>query len=375
MAVKLLKLFVGIGVGALLLWLSFRGVADTEASTGIAWGDIAAVIVGTSAWGIGGFLLLFVGQCVMRTERWRIQVRGLTGLKPALRDSLAINAVGMAGVFLLPFRLGELVRPNLSAQRGILRASAGFAATVLERVLDGIVTTGFFGVVILLMHGRGMELPDEVAVGGWLALAVFGGALVFFFVAFRWREATAQVVERLLGLVHGALARRVGAMLRGFLDGLACFRAPRDLVGYLGITIAYWLVNAISMWLLLRGMGIDVDPLAAFFCVCFLVIGMMIPAPPGNVGNFHAFARAALTVFGVAAVPAVAYAIVLHALNVIGLVLWTAVFFLSGDLSLDRVRAATRSGGGTAPSPTGVPATRPAPGRASGLRPSDPSSG
>lgn len=343
MAVKLLKLAVGIGVGALMLWLAFRGVTDTEASTGIAWNDIAGVIWGTTSWGALGFLGLFIGQCVMRTERWRIQVRGLTGRKPALRESLAINAVGMAGVFLLPFRLGELVRPNLSAQRGILRASAGLASTVLERVLDGIVTTGFFGVVIVLMHGRGMKLPDEVAVGGWLALAVFGGALVFFFVAFRWREGTARVTERLLGLVHGAFARRVGAMLRGFLDGLACFRAPQDLLGYLGLTIAYWFVNGISMWVLLRGMHIDVDPLAAFFCVCFLVIGMMIPAPPGNVGNFHAFARAALTVFGVAAASALAYAIVLHALSVVGLVLWTAVFFVSGDVSFDRVRAATRT--------------------------------
>jgi glycosyltransferase 2 family protein len=348
-AAKLLKLLFGIGVGALLLVLAFRGVADADKETGIAWGDLASAIRATTAWGVAGFLALFFACLVLRTERWRIQVRGLTGHKPARRESLAINAVGSAGVFLLPFRLGELVRPNLSAQRGIMRASAGFAATALERVLDGIVTTGFFGVVILLMHQRDMQLPDEVAVGGWVALTVFGSALLFFVVAFRWREGTARVVERLLGLVHGAFARRAGAMLRGFLDGLACFRQPRDLLAYLALTVVFWLVNGFSMWVLLRGMGIEVDPLAAFFCVCFLVIGMMIPAPPGNVGNFHAFARAALTVFGVAAVPAVAYAIVLHAASVFGLVAWTAVFFLSGDVSFAKVRAATKapsSGGG-----------------------------
>jgi uncharacterized protein (TIRG00374 family) len=343
MGMKVAKLLAGIVVGALLLWLAFRGVVDTEQQTGIAWGDILAALGQTTWWGILGFGALFVLQCVIRTERWRIQVRGLVGEKPALRKSLAINAAGFAAVLLLPFRLGELVRPNLSAQHGIMRASAGLAATALERVLDGIVTTGFFGVVIVLMQSRGMQLPPYVTAGGFTALVVFGGALAFFFVAFRWREGTARVVERALGLVHGAFARRVASILRGFLDGLACFKAPRDVVEYLVLSVAFWLMNGLSMFVLLRGMAIDADPLAAFFCLCFLVIGMMIPAPPGNVGNFHAFARAALTVFQVAPVPAVAYAIMLHAVSVVCLLLWIGLFFALGDLSFAGMRAATRA--------------------------------
>ena len=343
-AARLLMTIVGLAVGAVCLVLAFRGVADTEQSTGIAWNDIVVIMRATAWWGPVGFLLLFMAQVFLRSERWRLQVRGLVGRAPGHRESVAINAVAGAAVFLLPFRLGELVRPNLSAQRGIMRASAGLAATALERAIDGLVVTGFFGLVLLAARARGdLALPAQVQVGGALALVVFGGALVFFVVAFRWRAGTAQLVERVLSLVHGRFAARVASMLTGFLDGLACFRGPRDVLAYVGLTIVYWLLNALSMLMVMRSMGIAVDPLAAFFCLCFLVIGMMIPAPPGNVGNFHVFARASLTVFAVPATPAVAFAIVLHGLSVLGIVLVAGFFLATGDVSLARVRAATKN--------------------------------
>jgi uncharacterized protein (TIRG00374 family) len=337
---KWLGLALSLVIGAVCLVLAFRGVASTSETTGIPWQQILDVIRDTTWWGYGGFLGLLLVQIWMRTHRWRIQVRGLTGRMPAPRESFAINGVSFAAVFLIPFRLGEFVRPNMSAARGIMGFEAGLAASALERVLDGIVTTGCFGVVLLLMRDR--DVPAYVTFGGWVALAVFGGALAFFIVAFRWRAWTTSVVERVLGLAHGGVAKKVGAMLRGFLDGLACFKAPRDLFGYLFLTVAYWFLNGASMYVLMLGMHIDVEPMAAFFTLCFLIIGVMIPAPPGNVGNFHAFARAGLAVFAVSPPFAVAYAIVLHALNVLGIAAFAAVFFASGDVTFGAVKDATK---------------------------------
>jgi uncharacterized protein (TIRG00374 family) len=340
---RALKLLIGIVIGAVCLVLAFRGVANTEQQTGIAWGDIVTMMRGIAWWGPAGFVAFVFAQLVLRSERWRIQVRGLMGTAPGHRESVAINSVAAAAVFLLPFRLGELVRPNLSAQRNIMRASAGLAATALERAIDGIVTTFFFGVVLIALRNRSdVRLPAEVGVGGVIALVVFGGALVFFVAAFKWREGTARLVLRALSLVHGPFARRAASILTGFLDGLACFRRPRDMLAYVGLTLAYWLVNAVSVFIVMRAMGIAVDPLAALLCLCFLVMGMMIPAPPGNVGNFHVFARSALTVFAVAPTPAVAFAIVLHALTVLSVVLLGGFFLATGDVSLATIRAATK---------------------------------
>lgn len=341
---RVIKLLLGLAVGAVCLFLAFRGVADTEAQTGIRWDDIIAPMRAMSWWGPVGFLLLVFIQMALRSERWRIQVRGLTGKAPPHGESIAINSVAAAAVFLLPFRLGELVRPNLSAQKNIMRASSGLAATALERAIDGLVTTGFFGLVLLLVKARAdVKMPPQVEVGGIVALAIFGGALTFFIVAFRWRAGTARLVERILSVAHGGFARRVASILTGFLDGLACFRKPSDIFVYVGLTVVYWLLNAASMYCVMLAMDLRVDVTAAFFCLCFLVIGMMIPAPPGNVGNFHVFARSSLTVFGIAAAPAVAFAIMLHALTVLSVLIMGGVALLSGNISLATVRAAAHS--------------------------------
>jgi uncharacterized protein (TIRG00374 family) len=338
---KVIVSFAGLAIGALCLYFAFRGVAATDEETGVSWHAIGDAIIATSWWGYAAWLVLFGTQLVMRTHRWRLQVRGLTGAMPSMRASLAINCVSNAAVFLLPFRLGEFVRPNMSAQRGIMSVSAGLAATLLERALDGIVTTGFFGVVLLLMHDR--AVPPAVRVGGFTALAIFGGALVFSVVAFRWRAFTVGLAEKVLGVVHVGLAGKVAGIMRGFLEGLACFRRGSDLAGYLALTVGYWLLNGFSMFVLMRAMHIDADPIAAFFTLCFLVIGVMIPAPPGNVGNFHAFARAGLAVFAVAETASISYAILLHLLTVCSVVFYAALFLLSGDVSIAGVKQAASS--------------------------------
>ena len=338
---KALKFFISLVIGGVCLWLAFRGAASGQEGTGLSWREISAGIAAMPWWSHAGFAVLMVLQALVRTERWRVQVRGFTGTAPSWRDSLAINGVAYAAVFLMPFRLGEFVRPNLSAQRGIMRASAGLAASALERILDGIVTTGIFGVVLFWLGDR--ELPAWVRAGGVSALLVFGSAVLCLSIAFRYRAATAELVRRVLGRFHARLAERLTSMLLGFFDGLGCFKRPVDLVAYLGLSIAFWLLNGLGMLVLLRGLVPDVQLVDAFFCMCFLVIGVMLPAPPGNVGNFHAFARKSLTILGIAHGPAVAYAVLLHAWSTLGVVLWAMIFLLRRDVTLAGVRAAAHA--------------------------------
>jgi uncharacterized protein (TIRG00374 family) len=323
---RAIQLFVSVLVGAACLYFAFRGVPWSELSTRVArvpwYGHLA-------------YLATLVVQYVLRSERWAIQARGIGQRVPTFRESLAINAIGFAAVFLMPFRIGELVRPAIGKQRKIMGAGAGLAVTALERIFDGIITTGFFGLVLVAMGNR--EVPAYVKGGGWMALAVFGGGLVVLALAARWRDASLRFWTRAIGLVHAGLAEKLVSMLRSFLDGLACFKSPGALLAYVGLSVAYWVLNGAGMWMLLRFMGIDAEPLAAFFCLCFLVIGVMIPAPPGNVGNFHAFAKKALVIFGVADHDAVAYALVLHGWQTLGLILWAGLFVVTGDVSLKSV--------------------------------------
>jgi hypothetical protein len=324
---RTLQFVVSVVIGALCLWFAFRGVAGGAGAVD----ELVSQVRSFSLWAGLASAALFVVQAVLRTERWRLQVRGLTGVAPSWPDALSINAVALAAVFLLPFRLGEFVRPNLCAQRKIMSASAGLAATALERILDGLVTTALFGVLLLWSPGH---FPAEVRLGGLTALAVFGSAVVFLAVAFRYRAPALALVQRIASIGSEGLAQKLTTLLGGFLDGLACFRGPRDVAAYVGLSVLYWVLNGLSVHVVVSALVPGTSPFAGFLCMCFLVIGVMLPAPPGNVGNFHAFAKLGLVAAGVPAVSAVAAGVIVHALTTVSVVLWAAVFLLSGALRM-----------------------------------------
>jgi uncharacterized membrane protein YbhN (UPF0104 family) len=327
---QLLQLLVSLVVGGLCLWFAFSGVASGSEQAGFDGAAFWQLVRGVPWWSHAGYAALVVVMSFVRTERWRWQVRGLTGVMPPLRLSLAINAMAFVAVHLLPFRLGEFVRPRLVARHGIMSAPAGLAATALERVLDGLIAAGIFGVVLAL--GVGPDLPAPIRLGGLSAVAFFAGGMVFLVVAFLARTTTLRLTERALRLLSPRLATRLITILQSFLDGLRCFRGLGDLVGYLTLSLVFWGLNGAAMWTLLIGMIPDAPLVSAFFVMTFLVVGVMLPAPPGNVGNFHAFVKLALVLTGTAALPAVAFAVLLHAWNTFAVIAWAGLFALIGGL-------------------------------------------
>lgn len=323
---RIRQVVVSVVVGVVCLWFAFRGVKDGAEGQEVSFDAIRAVIAQVPWWSWAGFTGLFLVQVLFRVERWRLQVRGLTGTAPGWHDSLTINGLAYAAVFFLPFRLGEFLRPNLCARRGIMSNSAGLAATALERVIDGLIATAMFGALLVLAP---LEWPAWVRAGGISALIFFGGAVVGLVVAMQARDFTIGLMRRIVGVVSPKLADTLAGLIGGFLDGLRCFRGPLDVAAYVGLSTVYWVLNALGTALLVRGVDDTASWTAGFVCMCFLIIGVMLPAPPGNVGNFHAFAKLGLTVSGVATLPAVAAAVLLHALSslsVAGLALLALAF-------------------------------------------------
>ena len=326
---RVLQLTLSIVVGGLCLWLAFRGVKDGAEGQNVDVSVIFNIIKAVPASAYVWFTVVFFVHTVVRVQRWRLQVRGLTGRAPGWRDALTINAFAFLAVFILPFRLGEFVRPNLCARRGIMPASAGLASSALERVIDGLVTTALFGLLLLLAP---FDLPSWVRAGGVTALLFFSAATALFVLAVKARSRVLPLVERLIALVSPVVATRVMRIIDGFLDGLRCFPGFKEVVVYVLLSVAYWVLNGLGTLVIVRAIDPTASSLAGLFCLCFLVIGVMIPAPPGNVGTFHAFAKLGLTVAGVAAVPAVASAVLLHIVATVSLIGLAGFFAIFGSI-------------------------------------------
>jgi len=324
-----IQIFVAAIVTALFLFLAFRNVNFNVLFLHLKRVDLRA---------LGLFTMLFFGQALLRTERWAVQVKGVKGVRPAFFDALSINAVSFVAIFYIPFRLGEFVRPYLCERRNIMSAAAALSNSVLERVIDGLVTCGFLGAVLVLAPKD--VLPKETIYGGAVALAIFGGASIVLALAFFFQTASVRFWSRLLTPLSKTLSQKLLHLLDQFLDGLGCFKNPLIFGRYLLTTVAYWLLNGYAMWILMRGLNIDVPLLVSYFTVCFLVIGVMIPAGPGAVGTFHYAASFALVLFGVSEDSAAAFAILIHAVQCVLLIVWAGLFLLFGGVRLKELKRA-----------------------------------
>ncbi|RME19123.1 MAG: hypothetical protein D6806_18865 [Deltaproteobacteria bacterium] len=81
-------------------------------------------------------------------------------------------------------------------------------------------------------------------------------------------------------------------------------------------------------------------PFESFTVLSLLCVGLMIPAGPGMVGNFHYFVKLGLGLFLPAqllATDAMAYAVVLHAMQLGQQTLWGLFFVVTGRIGLSRL--------------------------------------
>jgi glycosyltransferase 2 family protein len=324
---RLAHAFAGLLVSAGALWLTLRGKDLHAIWEATRTADYGVLVPYT------GLLLLIH---VVRTTRWALLLEPV-GRVPLARVNAA-SAVGNMALVLLPFRLGELARPVLIADRR-LRVSAALSTIVIERIVDGL----FMGLLLVFAL---LALPDVtpgvrvLRFAGIAVSAAFGTLLAFLVLAARSRERALRLVARVLGPISPKLARRAGSMLEAFIHGVKQVPTRPKLAAVFLLTAAYWAVNGYGMKVLATGFGLDLSLHAAFTVLGVLVVGVMIPAGPGMVGTFQGAVVAGLSLFltpGDVATHGTAYANVLWAAQIGVQIVLGTIFLFSRHIQRGRL--------------------------------------
>ncbi len=325
---RLVKLAVGTAISVLLLWLSFRNVEFQNVADSLKQARLSYLIP---------YFATLVVIHFSRTFRWGILLEPLG--KPTFSKLNMASAVGIMGLMLLPFRLGEFVRPILIAEDGKIRPSAAMGSIVVERVVDGLAMAVVLFVALLFSTPATTDekLIQWARWGGVFVFLAFLAILIFVVIAYRKREAAVGLVRRIFGLVSSKLADKFADMLDAFIGGLRILPDGRKIAAFIGYTALYWGINGLGMMMLAHGFGLPLDVPAAFAVNGILVIGVMIPAGPGMMGTFQGATILGMQLFfpDEAQNGAVfAYAWVVWAAQVSQQVVFGMYYVLKGDVSL-----------------------------------------
>ena len=244
---RLLQALLGLAISGLALWLTLRGK-----DLGAIW---EAARSANYLWLVPYFLALTLIH-LTQTWRWGILLEPLARI-PFWRLN-AVSAVGIMALFVLPFRLGELARPYLIAERPNLRVSAALSSVVVERVADGLFMAVLL-VITLLGVPDGTPAVRLLRVGGVLVFLVFAAALAFLVVAHRNRALALRVTHRILDPLSSGLADRLTGMMDAFFHGLGRVPSRGKVALFFALTAGYWALSAWSIALLARGFDIHLS--------------------------------------------------------------------------------------------------------------------
>lgn len=324
----LIKFLLGFALAALLIAWVLRGSDPRE---------ILAHLREASIPGIAGAVLLNLGHNLFRVWRWRAL---LEPVRPAVpfRPMFTAVILGYMTTWVIPGRVGELVRPMLLSEQEKLPLGPCIGSVVADRVLDAATVVGLFavGIWITPLEGPAAEYAALIRSGSLMLLL----AAVLLVVAMLGASAARRSLEVWLGR-RGKWVGWIGRTILAVSSGAEALRSPRLLARTLIHSVLAWVTIAAAVWLSIWSAGARVSPAAVLIILPLLVLGVAVPTP-GGAGSYHGAMKVGLMAFGVGASLAVSAAVIAHLIITVPIIVLGLFLIWSENVSWKKLVAAAR---------------------------------
>jgi len=226
------------------------------------------------------------------------------------RDVTSATMIGVLMSATLPARLGEPARALALARRtGRMRETFPvLLGTLVSQTLLNLVALALLGVIIVsttpLFHSSTQKLFAFSLVPLLLLVVVLVAPLLM-------RRNGSGRLARLGAATHRALIQ--------VRAGLAVFREPRRGAAAAAAQLGAWAIQLAACWALLYALGLnDRAGIGAAAAVLFAVnVTAVVPVTPSNIGVFQFAVYSVLhSGFGINAVDALAYGVILQAVEI-----------------------------------------------------------
>lgn len=322
-ATLLLLALVGFGVSQLNL--PHIGHALISASPG--WVLLALVLMALSL--------------VLRAASWHETLRAALpdariGWLPVIRATM----IGVMASALFPGRIGEPTRIVVLARRLDVPTARGVpvvAGTVFSQTLINLVALGVLAAVtfssVPVLHNHASALEGALAVPLIVMAIVLGGPALLRVAQRSRRARIRRSADLLSGLLR--LARR----------GLVVFARPRHGLPAVGAQLLAWAFQWVACYMVILALGLQghATPASAAAILLAVNISAVLPATPSNVGVFQAACLVILAAYGVEAGAALAYGIILQAVEVLTAIGLGVPALLGEGMTWQDIRRSTRA--------------------------------
>jgi uncharacterized membrane protein YbhN (UPF0104 family) len=283
---SLLVRLVVIAAIAVGIWFLLRGLEIHR---------LGEALLTARTWPIVLAAVLAFVQLWCKAACWRLLLPGHgVGMGKIFRYTITAFAASA----IAPMRAGEVLRVWVLKSRHGVPTSTSTAIAVAEKLLDGLSMAVCVAPLPWLLPGLPGWVGRTILIVAVVGVALIGG---FAFAAARF------------GGQDGRFAR--------FLAAMQILHRPLPALGAFGVLLLGWIVDLAEVWLILYAVGIHLPFAAGMLILLTLNLAIMIPSSPGQVGALEFGALIALDLLKVPHEPALAFALIYHAMQIVPLVL------------------------------------------------------
>ena len=294
----------GVAAGAGLTILALRRLGVESVGR--------AIVAATPVWVLVAFALMCASM-LLRAEAWNAILRAaLPGTRVRRRDTARGTMIGVLMSATLPARLGEPSRALIVARRvGRVRDRFPIVlGTLVSQTILNLLALVVLGAVMFNTVGLFQGNEDALVVATLVPVVLLALVLSAPWLLRRGKPSRFQRVQQAAALVRGAMVQ--------VRSGLQVFRKPK-LGGWAALMqLTAWGIQWVACYVLLVALGLDDQAgIGAAAAVLFAVnVTAALPATPSNLGVFQAACVAVLSAYGVSKTNALAYGIILQAVEI-----------------------------------------------------------
>ncbi len=248
---------------------------------------------------LAGAALTNFASIWVKSWRWK----RILGTLQAFRhgEVLRYLLIGIAVNALLPASAGDVARVYLVARASGQPRSAVLSSIVMERVVEAMAFAALMLAVLPALRTVPWVGEGALLFGGFVAV------LLAFLGVFAWRHRASGVRSA------SSRVRFIAALA----DRVRQVGSARILVGVVLLSVAEWVLQAVSYWCGLRAFGAHVGLLGAFVAVCAVNLVLLARLTPGGVGAYQVAFAAAMALYGVPRPVGLACSATLHVVTLV----------------------------------------------------------
>jgi uncharacterized protein (TIRG00374 family) len=324
---KSIQLVIGVLVSGISLYLAFKGVN---------FGELIEILKGVSWAPMIPLTVLWIVHYVMRSIRWRYLLPTHEGEKVSIRALFDSILLGTLSSFILPFRLGEFIRPLILTRWTNYSFASAFTSVVLERFFDLAAVLLSFACIVPLVP----DIPQEAKLiaysFGILAVGLLGfmvgGCLMPVFV-----KKVVDIVTKPFPVSLRKFARK---FCDDLLEGTAVVATVPRLMAIILLTVVVWATSYAQFYVMYAMFSEPYSVLLSVTTGVLVALFVAAPSTPGFVGVFQAGCVAAAALMQYPIPTAQAYSILVHVVVYLFIIVVGFALLMVHGLSLGELKKA-----------------------------------